>query len=87
VRRAFVGDEPPARAQQVAVWAQHRELFRAKDDVAVVAVEEGEQAALRVALDMASRIAQTRVKVRILEVEGRQRRCRREEVRDRFPGR
>ena len=61
--------------------------FARKDDVAVVAVEEGEQAALRVALDMASRVAETRVEVRILEVEGRQRRCRREEVRDRLPGR
>ena len=36
-QRAFVGRQRAPGAQQVAVRAQHREFFRAQDDVAVVA--------------------------------------------------
>ncbi len=65
----FVRRDVNTAAEDVAVWPQHGELFRRQRDVMPVAVEEGEQGALRVAFFVPTFGAEERVERRAVEVE------------------
>ena len=68
-----------AGAQQVAMRALDQQLLRAQHDVAVVAVEEGQQAAAFVALCVPSRRAEQIAHIGIVELERIQQRRRAEQ--------